>query len=507
MKFNFEKNRRVTFVLIILIAVAMSVIDTHHITFGEEIIFNKRIGSYVTSAVSVGDIDGDGNVDIVAAGDAVHVWNLNGIYLRGWPKSTENLIASTPTIGDINNDSIPEIAVGSDDDSIWVWDSSGKVISGFPLKTGNDVFSNPLFIDITDDGIPEIIFGSDDGKIYAIDNTGKNVDGWPRVTGGFVSASPIAEDINGDGNKEIIIPSWDGSVLVLNKNGSDIDGWPQQTGDPIWYGAAVFDIDGDGLMEIGAASDQVYLWHSNGSLVDGWPQKIGTYAVGIPHFRDIDLDGKVDIIIGSDALYAWNSNGEPLKGFPVDLGAYIWATVETANIGPQNSPTIIAGTWKGELHAVLSDGSEISGWPFKFKDRIFAKATVFSHENKTAIAIGSWDGRIIIISIDHGERGKSLTKSSFPEGNIIISKPKFKNLRNGIIVAKVEIAGSVRNARFIYRGHEGDWHPSPLVISGDHYEALISPQPFNFDIPYHIDVTGWDEENYRYPEFDTFDVR
>ena len=72
----------------------------------------------------------------------VHLWNgEDGTTLPGWPQLLTNTsINSSPAIGDLDNDGLPEILVAGTDVTnfratlVWAWNVDGSLVEGFPFR-------------------------------------------------------------------------------------------------------------------------------------------------------------------------------------------------------------------------------------------------------------------------------------------------------------------------------------------------------------------------------------
>ncbi|MDC0980488.1 VCBS repeat-containing protein, partial [Bdellovibrionales bacterium] len=135
-----------------------------------------------------------------------------------------NQIMSTPTVGDISGDGIPEIAfiTFKDGDRYYRGEGVLRVLDGETKKeifsVGDDLapkVSTPLLIDIDGDGFGEIIYPHKDNRsVVALNHDGTlrwkvtetNGEGWGGAS---------AFDFNEDGQSEIIIR---GLVLFESKD-------------------------------------------------------------------------------------------------------------------------------------------------------------------------------------------------------------------------------------------------------------------------------------------------
>ena len=90
-------------------------------------------GGYVSAQVTVADLDGDGQPEIIAGSDALYVWRLDGRVLPGFPVRGRNFFASRPAVVDLNGDGHNEILIGCDDDHLYGFDSAGRLLPGWPL--------------------------------------------------------------------------------------------------------------------------------------------------------------------------------------------------------------------------------------------------------------------------------------------------------------------------------------------------------------------------------------
>jgi hypothetical protein len=118
----------------------------------------------------------------------------------------------SPCIGDIDGDGQPEIVAASD--RLYAFHADGSAVAGFPVDLGAYVWASPLLVDVDGDGRPEIVVADMAGRTWAVDGRAKVLIGWPRTAGKRIAAAPVAADLDRDGYLELLVATWEGRVTV-----------------------------------------------------------------------------------------------------------------------------------------------------------------------------------------------------------------------------------------------------------------------------------------------------
>jgi len=289
--------------------------------------FPVSVEGSVKSSPALANLDAEAGLEIVFSTTAPRLYILDGdgSSYADWPRALGGvserfgnyILASTPAVGDLDGDGQPEIVVGSTDKKVYAWRMDGQPVSSlWPRQTRDWVYASPVIVDLNRDGYRDVVAASGDGRLYAWNGNGFDLPGFPlRVRGGLV-ASPAVLDLDGDGDLEVVFASLLGNVYAIHHDGSPVSGWPRATGATIFSSPVAGDLDGDGDIEvvIGNHAGMVYAWHHNGIPVVDWPRQAGDWVTGSPALGDFDGDGVVDVAVGSydGRVYVWHAGGATL---------------------------------------------------------------------------------------------------------------------------------------------------------------------------------------------------
>jgi hypothetical protein len=183
-------------------------------------------GSDAIMPPAAGDLDGDGTAELVAVSTKddicrVYVWDHNGALAPGWPVKVNDEIKSALALGDMDRDGDVEIIACCRNDLVYAWHHNGRKVFGWPVEIQEEHWhSAPILSDFNGDDEIEVVFSSYSGVIHAYRHNGVPVQGWPAVTETRSGASPpVIADMDGDSRTELVYASGSGRVHMLSLMG------------------------------------------------------------------------------------------------------------------------------------------------------------------------------------------------------------------------------------------------------------------------------------------------
>ena len=293
------------------------------------VVWRYPVSKRLTAGPTLGDVDGDGTLDIVvAAGNVALCLNARGgqkwrFELPGKQDDGQPVeIKAAPTVADLDGDGRAETLIGATDGKLHCLDSRGH--EEWSVQTKSWIVGGTAVADLDGDGHKEVIFGSYDRNLYCVGADGRTK--WKYGVDDWVGSSPVIGDSDGDGVLDILFTSDDGVLRCLTRTGTLK--WKHRVANPetrMKPYLALADLDGDGTLEtlVPTPDGRLQVFLSNGQLA--WAYG-GAASVSAPLVADFDGDGYQDILLAAQdgtlrGLSAWGQ-----ERFRLDVGEGIQST-------------------------------------------------------------------------------------------------------------------------------------------------------------------------------------
>ncbi|MGQ0506841.1 MAG: FG-GAP-like repeat-containing protein [Myxococcaceae bacterium] len=189
-----------------------------------------QLGAPLTSPVSVGHLAGTAAIAVGAENGTVFVIDPSGKALPGFPFKANGAVTGSPAFGDVDGDGNVDVIASSKDFNVYAANESGALLKGFPFGTGMGIYGGPALADIDDDGALDIIVTSSDGSLYVANGHGKALPGFPVALGPTIVSGTSVGDLDRDGSPDLITATTDGKLHALSRTGKPLAGFPMNIG-------------------------------------------------------------------------------------------------------------------------------------------------------------------------------------------------------------------------------------------------------------------------------------
>jgi uncharacterized repeat protein (TIGR01451 family) len=357
------------------------------------------------SSPATADLDGDGQVEVIASAYSIFVldgssgaleWKMSSGHDRNEPNAP--YVGRTwpgIVVADIDNDGGMEIVTAHSGGWVSVYNAQGYFEPGWPQHPVSNEMRGLLVSDLDGDKLLEIIVTSARGSAtntWVFEPNGALRPGWPQLSNdsgyawGVYNANASAGDLDGDNKGELVVPSDVHYICAYEADGTQI---PANT----MYG-------GKGWGKVG-------IWESLTIELRGWGACDGVraesyrtnFADGPSVIADVNGDGAMEVVATGnvydcnagyppskyDGVYIFNADrsrfnngGYDWRSVPVDTGAPLsedYNVIESAEPNPavadldgDGLKEIIYASYDGRMHAFWLDKTEHGNWPYSVYD-------------------------------------------------------------------------------------------------------------------------------------------
>ncbi len=356
------------------------------------------------SSPAAADLDGDGQMEIIASAYSIVVlegssgalkWRMKSGHDRSEPDAA-NVGRTWPgiVIADVDGDADLEIVTAHGNGYVAVYDHNGYFQSGWPQQQTGGEFRSLAVGDLDGDKDLEIVVGMarlNTINTWVYEHTGAVRGGWPQLSGegsaaGLYNDNIGIGDIDADGLPEVIVPSDTITVCAYNEDGS------QLTTHPIYHDHPGHDMDYWG--EVPAYVDLAYEIRGWGPCYEEDTSR-ANFANGPANVVDLNLDGTKEVVVTGDVHNCHTSPYTDLYNTPYifnqdrtrfSSGGYDWTTIPintgapiiqdynviesvqpntvTADLDGDGHLEIIFPSYDGRMHAFWLDKTEHGNWPY-----------------------------------------------------------------------------------------------------------------------------------------------
>ena len=356
------------------------------------------------------DIDADGDLDLITGGyRGLNLYENTGNAVFGSFNKVNDFfsgitVGSNPVVdmGDIDNDGDLDLVVGfSESGAVKLFTNSGSDTAAVFLESSAQtlgdlgLYAYPVFCDPDSDGDLDILCGQDGHYFTYFQNDGNATSGTWNINASTFNGlgtdtyfnSPAIVDINGDGKQDLIYGNYTGPLTYYRNSGSTTSAsWTKNTslfGGVIDIGGAstpfFYDHDADGDMDMytGSQMGDIKLIRNNGTREAATFKYLKSFSAlkhsiySFVSITDVTGDGNLDALVGDLSGNIYYHTGTSI-GFVGSSSA-----LSISDIGDWSAPRFVDMDNDGDQDIVAGNGD---GFLFYFKNEGSASQPLWSEQ-------------------------------------------------------------------------------------------------------------------------------
>lgn len=381
----------------------------------------RKLGDLIQNSPCLADLDGDGRQEIiqVSSEGLLYIWNSDGtaysVNGNSFPRPLGFVdgTVSSVAVGDVTGDGNVDLVVGGDDLSaklakLLVYDlnSMTSTTLSLPSNTNASFKSTVALVDCagTASG-QEIVLRDGDGQlfIYSFNGSAFTQHGVWQIVGSDntqrdryanmpITPSPAAYKTT-DTITFVAAPSTDGKLYVKKivsdpptTNWQVIEAAGSDVGDWFLGSPAIGYLDADNRLDVivGNNNETLYAFEieDNGSTIgvsQKWAVSVDGWAISSPAVGDVDYDGDLEVVIGTDGgkIYVIEADGTQAAYSPLSTQGDVFASPVLAEIDRVGGLEIVATSLDGRVYIWSgTNGQLLPDWPKKLLEPIYASPAV-----------------------------------------------------------------------------------------------------------------------------------
>jgi outer membrane protein assembly factor BamB len=250
-------------------------------------------GNQIWAPIAGGDLDGDGNIELVVVSKSKHAFILDAQGNVILDFETDEFLISSPAIGNLDEDDELEIAFASMNSGfVYAINMDGSPVhENFPLELDEKVYADIALADFNHNGLDDIVVAtsSNDGYVFVILDDGNIAEGFPFFVDDKFRSAPLIIDAYGVNEHQILIGNDNGNLYCISEIGQLI--FNVHTDDKIRSAPSTNGVD----IFISNEGNHLYSINRMGAINNGWPFEGGN-TLHSPVFADMDLNGMNEIL-------------------------------------------------------------------------------------------------------------------------------------------------------------------------------------------------------------------